>query len=64
MQYSPDIKPKPPVELTAAELIKIRGRVADGVFLGGDYAAAYEQFLIAHRDRCALLAFIDKLQRR
>jgi hypothetical protein len=57
------LQPISPVELTPAELAAIRARVADGVFLGGNYEQAYEQFLIAHRDRCALLARLDELQR-
>jgi hypothetical protein len=57
------LQPISPVELTPAELAAIRARVADGVFLGGTYEQAYEQFLIAHRDRCALLARVDELQR-
>lgn len=52
----------PESEMTPEELAAIRGRIADGIFLGGDYDAAYTQFLIAHRDRRALLAYADKLQ--
>jgi hypothetical protein len=49
--------------VSAPDIAAIRARVADGIFLGGDYHAAYEQFLIAHRDRTALLAELDELTR-
>jgi capsule polysaccharide export protein KpsE/RkpR len=42
--------------VSAPDIEAIRTRIADGVFLGGDYRAAYDQFLIAHHDRTALLA--------
>ena len=51
----------PPPPLTPRELEEIRTRVRDGIFLGGDYAAYYEQFLIAHGDRTRLLAELDDL---
>lgn len=56
------IKPLPPLDLSPAAIEAIRARIADGVFLGGDYAAAYNEFLIAHRDRMTLLALVDRLQ--
>ena len=52
----------PPSVPTPAELEAIRGRIAEGIFLGGNYSDAYDQFLIAHRDRSALLLLIDELQ--
>jgi hypothetical protein len=36
----------------------IRQRVADGIFLGGDYHAAYNEYLTAHRDRIFLLRLL------
>jgi hypothetical protein len=51
----------PPPPLTPRELEEIRTRVRDGIFLGGDYASCYEQFLIAHGDRTRLLAKLDAL---
>lgn len=48
-------------DTSPAAIEAIRLRIADGVFLGGDYQAAYEQFLVAHRDRVALLARLDEL---
>jgi len=54
------LKPVVYPPLDAAGLAEIRQRVADGIFLGGDYRAAYEQYLIAHRDR----ADRDRVSRR
>jgi hypothetical protein len=60
MNNSFPFRPFPPPILTPEEFDAIRQRVADGIFLGGDYHSAYAQYLIAHRDRCALLALLDE----
>lgn len=57
------LKPVVYPPLDAAGLAEIRQRVADGIFLGGDYRAAYEQYLIAHRDRVRLLERLDLLEK-
>lgn len=46
--------------LPVPALEDIRQRCVDGIFLGGDFGYAYDQYLIAHRDRCALLALLDE----
>jgi hypothetical protein len=55
-QFRPFARPL----VTPEYLEGIRQRIADGIFLGGDYHSAYEQYLTAHRDRCALLALLDE----
>ena len=49
---------------TPERLAEIRARIRDGIFLGGDYNTAYEEFLRAHADRCQLLVLVADLQRR
>jgi hypothetical protein len=40
----------------------IKQRIADGVFLLGDYRSAYDAYLTAHRDRIYLMARITELE--
>jgi hypothetical protein len=47
--------------LVGRELQELRGRVADGIFLGGDFQDAYDSYLVAHRDRQRLLELVDDL---
>lgn len=58
------VRPLPPEPWSAELLEAIKQRVADGIFLGGDYTAAYDQYLRAHRDRRALLARVLELEGR
>jgi hypothetical protein len=37
----------------------IKQRVLDGIFIGGDYLFAYDEYLTAHRDRMFLLRLIE-----
>jgi hypothetical protein len=47
--------------LVGRELQELRGRVADGIFLGGDFQDAYDSYLVAHRDRQRLLELVDDM---
>lgn len=49
---------------TAEEMRCIRDRDRDGIFLGGDYHYAYDQYLQANRDRARLLILVDELSAR
>jgi hypothetical protein len=40
----------------------IEQRVADGIFLGGEYQDAYDEYLTAHRDRIFLLRRVTELE--
>ena|SRR5882762_7698035 len=60
----PILQRQPVPDTTPANIEAIRSRVADGVFLGGDYQVAYAQYLVAHRDRVALLARLDELEEK
>jgi hypothetical protein len=48
--------------MTPELLDAIEKRVLDGIFLGGNYESAYEEYLRAHRDRKVLLEFVRSLQ--
>ena len=53
----------PPMRKYETTLADIKARDADGVFLGGTYTDAHNEFVIAHRDRHWLLRYIEKLEK-
>jgi hypothetical protein len=53
-----------PNEVWSAELLEaIKQRVADGIMLGGNFTRLFDEYVITHRDRCALLARVIELER-
>jgi hypothetical protein len=45
-------------------IAEVRGRVLDGIALGGDYRAVFERYVEAHHDRAYLLKLLDDAQSR